>query len=91
MEEILIKTNKKYEAVLLLRSAIDREIAFIKTSLLKTEKRLKNFQQKYKMNIDEAKERGINDMILVEWEGEAETRNKLKDKIEKLQSLKKCI
>lgn len=43
------------------------------------------------MGIDEAKRKGINDMILVEWEGELETQDKLKDKIEKLQNLKKCI
>ena len=91
MEEILIKTDKKDEAISLLRSAIDREIAFIKTSLLKTKKKVKEFQQKYKMGIDEAKRKGINDMILVEWEGELETQDKLEDKIEKLQNLKKCI
>lgn len=45
MEEILIKTDKKDEAISLLRSAIDREIAFIKTSLLKTKKGSKNFNK----------------------------------------------
>lgn len=72
-------TRKKIE------SAIDSERILLQRALRKTEDKVKAFEQKYG-NLDRASLYGkIDDMELLEWEGESEVSQKLKEQLASFQ------
>lgn len=74
-------TRKKIE------SAIDSERILLQRALRKTEDKVKAFEQKYG-NLDRASLYGkIDDMELLEWEGESEVSQKLREQLASFQEI----
>ncbi|MCL4704197.1 hypothetical protein KJ068_03490 [bacterium] len=74
-------TRKKIE------SAIDLERILLQRALRKTEDKVKAFEQKYG-NLDRASLYGkIDDMELLEWEGESEVSQKLREQLASFQEI----
>lgn len=93
MEQILLKTNRPEEALIVLKEAIETETSRVQHSLDITLKRLKKFEQKYNISSKKfikewtAEDLDEKDTEYVEWAGEYHLFSRLNDRLRTLKSI----
>lgn len=95
MTTLTITTNRPEEVMPLIEIAIDREKRRLQFGLERTKSKIKRFEELYGVNlseiIDNVEEREhIDDMELVEWEGEWQTFKLLQEKLQQLKDIRIC-
>jgi hypothetical protein len=92
MASLTIQTENVEDAIHLIQSALLKESAFLRLGIEKTRARIANFEKKYGCPLqglrDSTKE--IDDLDLVEWEGEIEVLRRLNKKLKQVDELKIC-
>lgn len=87
MTRVIIETDDSW-TIGRISSAINAEVLLLKRSLAKTEKKIHQFENKYGKLADRSSLYGkVDDMELIEWEGEIETLNKLQGKLRSLEEI----
>ncbi|MBI1928198.1 hypothetical protein HYR99_28630 [Candidatus Poribacteria bacterium] len=76
----------------IIESALSKEIALLQIGMEKTKARIANFERKYNCSLQElmASGREIDDIDLVEWEGETEILRHLNDRLKQIDELEIC-
>ena len=91
MTRLIIETDDKWTREKI-RFAIDTEIYLLKKTFDKIQEKIKNFESKYGELNRKNLYGKIDDMELIEWEGECETLQRIQKKLKSLEeekSLKK--
>jgi len=88
MTRVIIETDNAW-TIGKISNAINAEILLLQRSLAKTEGKIHRFEVKYGRPADRsALYSHVDDMELIEWEGEVETLNKLKGKLSSLEEIR---
>ena len=76
----------------IIESALSKETALLQTGLEKTKARITHFEQRHNCSLQElmASGREIDDIDLVEWEGETEILRHLNDRLKQIDELEIC-
>ena len=76
----------------IIESALSKETAILQIGMEKTKARLANFERQYNCSLQElmASCREIDDIDLVEWEGETEILRHLNDRLKQIDELEIC-
>ena len=84
MESLTIQTTDSEAAARLIRSGLLKKAAFLRLGIEKTTGRIANFEEKYGCSLQELgrSTTRIDDIDLVEWEGEIEVLVRLEKKVE---------
>ena len=92
MASLTIQTKNVGEAIHLIQSALVKEAAFLRLGIEKTKVRIASFEKRYNCSLQELRDsaREIDDLDLVEWEGEVEVLRRLNEKLKQLDELKIC-
>lgn len=90
MESLTIQTTDSEAAARLIRSGLLKEAAFLRLGIEKTTGRIANFEGKYGCSLRElgSSTTRIDDIDLVEWEGEIEVLVRLEKKLKQIDELK---
>ena len=90
MESLTIQTTDSEAAARLIRSGLLKEAAFLRLGIEKTTGRIANFEEKYGCSLQElgSSTMRIDDIDLVEWEGEIEVFVRLEKKLKQIDELK---
>ena len=88
MTRVIIETDNAW-TIGKISNAINAEILLLQRSLAKTQGKVNRFEVKYGRNADRSSLYGhVDDMELIEWEGEVETMNKLQEKLSSLEEIR---
>jgi len=92
MTEILIRAGKQKTTVPLSELAIPKQLKLLKTSIKRTEIKIKSFEQKYNMSTEQFMQKireGMDDDNLdyVEWIGERKILKRLEEEFNKIKCL----
>jgi len=92
MRTITLEVLDREKAVPLLEAALQREAAHLEVGILKTRRRIEEFEQKYGCRLEELDHRvpWIDPLERVEWEGEAEMLRRLEGEKELLRAIRIC-
>lgn len=92
MPTIILEVLDSTKVIPLLQYALEREISYMETGIMKTRKRIKELEQKYGGPLDKFRPAGpsIDPLDLVEWEGEAEMLRRLEAEKELLRTVHIC-
>ena len=86
MTKLIIETDDKWTREKI-KLAIDTEIYLLKKALDKVQEKIEGFESKYgKLNRDYLYGK-IDDMELIEWEGELETLQRIQKKLKSLEEI----
>ena len=86
MTRLIIETDDKWTREKI-KLAIDTEIYLLKKTLYKVQEKIEGFESKYgKLNRDYLYGK-IDDMELIEWEGEIETLQRIQKKLKSLEEI----
>ena len=90
MESLTIQTTDSEAAIRLIRSGLLKEAAFLRLGIEKTTGRIAHFEGKYGCSLQELSSSitRIDDIDLVEWEGEIEVLVRLEKKLKQIEELK---
>lgn len=90
MESLTIQTKDSEAAIRLIRSGLLKEAAFLRLGIEKTTGRIAHFEEKYGCSLQESGSSiaRIDDIDLVEWEGEIEVLLRLEKKLKQIDELK---
>lgn len=86
MAKLIIETDNHWTRGKI-RSAINTEIGLLKKAVEKTQDRLRDFENRYGKMHRELLYGRIDDMELLEWEGEIETLQRLQQKLKSLEEI----
>jgi hypothetical protein len=88
MTRVIIETDNAW-TIGKISNAINAEILLLQRSLAKTQGKINRFEVKYGKAADRSALYGhVDDMELIEWEGEVETLNKLQEKLISLEEIR---
>jgi hypothetical protein len=88
MTRVIIETDNAW-TIGKISNAINAEILLLQRSLARTQGKISRFEVKYGRVADRSALYGhVDDMELIEWEGEAETLNKLQEKLRSLEDIR---
>ena len=88
MTRVIIETDNAW-TIGKISNAINAEILLLQRSLAKTQGKINRFEVKYGKTADRSVLYGhVDDMELIEWEGEVETLNKLQEKLCSLEEIR---
>ena len=88
MTRVIIETDNAW-TIGRISNAINAEILLLQRSLAKTQAKIDRFEVKYGKAADRSALYGhVDDMDLIEWEGEVETLNKLQEKLCSLEEIR---
>lgn len=95
MNQLVLKSEKDQSIKELVIAALEAERRELLTALLKTEERLSRFEERHHTAtsdfVSQHKELPhLDDMEAIEWQGEYETLQRLKERLETLQEIKVC-
>jgi arsenate reductase-like glutaredoxin family protein len=92
MPELKILTQDNANAFELLEKAISNELTLLTISFRKTQKKIKEFEQKYGMKLEEAlaSDKKMDHDELIEWEGEVAFYKTIARDLKELKGLKIC-
>ena len=92
MESLTIQTTDSEAAMRLIRSGLLKEAAFLRLGIEKTIGRIAHFEEKYGCSLQEliSSTTPIDDIDLVEWEGEIEVLVRLEENLKQIDELKVC-
>ena len=92
MATIMLEVRDRDRAIALLEAALQKEAAHAEMGMVKTRRRLEEFEQKYGCRLEELEHRGtsIDPLERVEWEGEAEMLRRLEGEKELLRTIRIC-
>ncbi|MDE0042268.1 MAG: hypothetical protein OXT74_09545 [Candidatus Poribacteria bacterium] len=87
-----IQTTDSQAAARLIRSGLLKEAAFLRLGIEKTTGRIFHFEEKYGGSLQElvSSTTPVDDIDLVEWEGEIETLYRLEENLKQIHELKVC-
>ena len=87
-----IQTTDTEAAIRLIRSGLLKEAAFLRLGIEKTTGRIAHFEEKYGGSIQELASSitQIDDIDVLEWEGETEVLRRLDKKLKQIDELKVC-
>lgn len=86
MTKLIIETDDKWTRKKI-KLAIDTEIYLLKKTLDKVQEKIEGFENKYgKLNRDRLYG-NIDDMELIEWEGETETLQRIQKRLKSLEEI----
>ncbi|MDP3297153.1 MAG: hypothetical protein Q8N09_06105 [Thermodesulfovibrionia bacterium] len=86
MTKLTIETNNKWTREKI-KLAIDTEVYLLRKTVEKIQNKIKDFESKYG-NLDREKLYGkIDDMELIEWEGEVETLQRINTRLKSLEEI----
>ncbi|MFH1561981.1 MAG: hypothetical protein ABIF11_00985 [Nitrospirota bacterium] len=93
MPEVLLKS--KEDVIPLIKSAFNLEIKTIETGIERTVNKLTEFERKYGMRSEDFYQKAENGKLedsleYIEWAGEVETLNRLKDDLFGLKGIEIC-
>ena len=90
MESLTIQTTDSEAAIRLIRSGLPKEVAFLRLGIEKTTGRIAHFEEKYGCSLQElgSSTTRIDDIDLVEWEGEIEVLLSLEKKLKQIDESK---
>ncbi|MBI5406539.1 MAG: hypothetical protein HZA18_02455 [Nitrospirae bacterium] len=86
MTRLIIETDDKWTREKI-RLAIDTEIYLLKKALDKVQEKIKGFESKYGELDRENLYGRIDDMELIEWEGEIETLQRIQKRLKSLEEI----
>ncbi len=86
MTRLIIETDDKWTREKI-RFAIDTEIYLLKKALDKVQEKIQGFESKYGKLDRKALYGRIDDMELIEWEGEIETLQRIQKKLKSLEEI----
>ncbi len=86
MTRLIIETDDKWTREKI-RFAIDTEIYLLKKAIDKVQEKIQGFESKYGKLDREALYGRIDDMELIEWEGEIETLQRIQKKLKSLEEI----
>ena len=87
MTRVIIETDNAW-TIGKISNAINAEILLMQRSLAKTQGKINRFEVKYGRTADRSALYGhVDDMELIEWEGEVETLKKLQEKLSSLEDI----
>jgi len=86
MTRLIIETDDKWTREKI-RLAIDTEIYLLKKALDKVQEKIKGFKSKYGELDRENLYSRIDDMELIEWEGEIETLQRIQKRLKSLEEI----
>ncbi|HBI23592.1 MAG: hypothetical protein A2Y48_10495 [Nitrospirae bacterium RIFCSPLOW2_12_42_9] len=86
MTRLIIETDDKWTREKI-RLAIDTEIYLLKKALDKVKEKIKEFEIKYGELDRESLYGKIDDMELIEWEGETETLQRIQKRLKSLEEI----
>ena len=88
MTRVIIETDNAW-TIGKISSAINAEILLLQRSLARTQGKINRFEVKYGRTADRSALYGhVDDMELIEWEGEVETMTKLQEKLISLEDIR---
>jgi hypothetical protein len=92
MAMITLEVLDRKKAIPLLEAALARQVTHLEMGILKTRKRVEEFEQKYGCPLEqlEAGTPSIDPLDRVEWEGEAEMLKRLEGERELLRAIHIC-
>ena len=92
MASLTIQTTEPEAAIRLIQSGLLKEAAFLRLGIEKTTVRMAHFEEKYGCSLQElvSSTTQIDDIDLVEWEGEIEVLHRLGKKLKQIDELKVC-
>jgi hypothetical protein len=92
MPRITLEVEDRGKVIPLLEAAIQRQAAHLEIGVVKTQKRIKEFEQKYSCRLEEIdlKVPHIDPLERVEWEGESEMLRRLEVEKELLRTIRIC-
>jgi hypothetical protein len=92
MATITLEVRDRERAIALLEAALQKEAAHAELGIVKTRRRLEEFEQKYGCRLEELENRvaSIDPLERVEWEGEAEMLRRLEGEKELLRTIRIC-
>ena len=70
-----------------IKEVIQSETALLRKSLLRTREKLKEFETSYGKFEGDSLFDKVDDMLLIEWEGEIETEKRLSEKVSSLEEI----
>ncbi len=90
MESLTIQTANSESAARLIRSGLLKEAAFFRLGIEKTTGGISHFEEKYGGSLQEmvSSTTPIDDIDLVEWEGEIEVLHRLEENLKQIDELK---
>ncbi len=96
MSETVIRISKPESVMPVLESAIRNQLKLLKTSIKRTEIKIKSFEQKYNMSTEQFMQKireGMDDDNLdyVEWIGERKILKRLEEEYKELEGLRICL
>lgn len=83
MTRIIVEKNDGW-TLKKIRSWIDLETAILKKEIGNIENKVKMFENRYGNVVRDSLYGRVDDMDLIEWEGEIETMNRLREKLSRL-------
>ena len=87
MTRVIIETQNDF-VLAAISNAVNAEIMLLQRSLARVREKIRHFETKYGHNADRSALYGhIDDMELLEWEGEIETADKLQNKLFSLEDI----
>ena len=86
MTKVIVETNNEW-AKRKLQAVLRTEAALLKKMFQKTEQKVRTFEQKYGTADRETLYGQVDDMELVEWEGEVETAKKLHARLSEFEEM----
>ena len=92
MESLRIQTTDPEAAIRLIQAGLLKESAFLRLGVEKTTRRIAHFEEKYGCSLQELVEsaRQIDDIDLVEWEGEIEVMHRLEENLKRIDEMEVC-
>jgi hypothetical protein len=88
MTRVIIETDNAW-TIGKISNAINAEILLLQRSLARTQGKIDRFEVKYGRAADRSALYGqVDDMEIIEWEGEAETLKKLQEKLSSLEDIR---
>jgi len=88
MTRVIIETDDAW-TIGRISNAINAEILLLQRSIAKTQGKIARFEGKYGRANDRSALYGhVDDMELIEWEGEVETLNKLQENLHSLEDIR---
>ncbi|MCP4399868.1 MAG: hypothetical protein GY801_21505 [bacterium] len=86
MTKVIVETDNEW-AKHKLQAVIRTEATLLKKMFQKTERKVRTFEQKYGTSDRETLYGQVDDMELVEWEGELETAKKLQARLNEFEEM----
>lgn len=86
MTKLIIETDDKWTRGKI-KSSIDAEVHLLKKATIKIQKKIKDFEVKYGILDRERLYGKVDDMELIEWEGEVESLQRLQSRLRSLEEI----